>query len=109
MKTYDVLLTKTKSANVRIQADNAQEAEDFAFELFMDCEIELTDNGIPGEVSIVASEVGMLSQSPPAMISIYWDDLTPAKQIEILAAFGHNCRYDVCPIAEIPKPEEESE
>lgn len=36
------------------------------------------------------------------MIQIFWDDLTKAKQDEILAAFGDNCNFDVVPIAEIP-------
>ena len=35
-------------------------------------------------------------------IEIYWDDLTPAKQQEIIEAFGDNCNYDMFPIAEIP-------
>ena len=50
----------------------------------------------------------MQSQSSPGMISIYWNDLTPAKQAEILAAFGENCNYDVFPIVEIPISEEDS-
>ena len=32
-------------------------------------------------------------------IEIYWDDLTPEKQAEILEAFGDNGNYDVIPIA----------
>ena len=42
------------------------------------------------------------------MLTVYWDDLTPAKQTEIIAAFGDNCNYDVFPIVEIPLTEEES-
>ena len=109
MKTYDVLLSKTESAKVRIEAENAQEAEDIAFEQFMHCEIELTDSGIPGEVNISVAVAETQSPSSPGMISIYWNDLTPAKQAEILAAFGDNCNYDVFPIVEIPIPEEDSE
>lgn len=47
--------------------------------------------------------------SSPGMISIYWGDLTTAKQSEILAAFGENCNYDVFPIVEIPITEETEE
>lgn len=35
-------------------------------------------------------------------IEIYWQDLTPAKQQEILEAFGENCNFDSFPIATIP-------
>ena len=31
-------------------------------------------------------------------IGIYWDDLTPAAQQKLLAAFGDNCNWDVFPI-----------
>lgn len=72
-------------------------------------EIELTDSGIPGEVNISVSEAGMQSQSLSGMVSIYWNDLTPAKQAEILAAFGENCNFDVFPIANIPISEEDTE
>lgn len=51
----------------------------------------------------------MCPDASPKVISIYWDDLTPSKQAEILAAFGENCNYDVFPIVEIPVTEEESE
>ena len=34
-------------------------------------------------------------------IEIFWDDLTPEKQQEILDMFGENCNYDVFPIATI--------
>lgn len=40
-------------------------------------------------------------------IEIYWDDLTPAKQAEILNALGDNGNFDVVPIAQIPIGEEE--
>lgn len=43
------------------------------------------------------------------MIQIFWDDLTPEKQAEILAAFGDNCNYDVFPIVEIPTMDETEE
>lgn len=109
MKTYDVLLSKVESAKVQIEAENAQEAEDIAFEQFMHCEIELADSGIPGEVNISVSEAGVQNASSPGMISIYWNDLTPEKQAEILAAFGDNGNYDVFPIAEIPISEEDAE
>ena len=35
----------------------------------------------------------------PERIEIYWQDLTPAKQSEILQVFGENGNYDVFPIA----------
>ncbi|MEG1550884.1 MAG: hypothetical protein RR355_01295 [Oscillospiraceae bacterium] len=40
-------------------------------------------------------------------IEIFWEDLTPKKQQEIIDAFGDNCNYDVFPIAEIPICQEE--
>ena len=109
MKTYDVLLSKVESAKVQIEAENAQEAEDIAFERFIRCEIELADSGIPGEVNISVTEAEAQNPSSPGMISIYWSDLIPAKQAEILAAFGGNCNYDVFPIVEIPIEKEGSE
>ena len=45
----------------------------------------------------------------PESIEIYWKDLTPAKQSEILEAFGENGNYDVFPIATLDVPEEEDE
>lgn len=103
MKTYDVLLSKVESAKVQIEAENAEEAEGIAFERFMHREIELGDSGIlPGEVNIVVSEAGAQQFSSPGMIPIYWSDLIPAKQFEILTAFGANYNYDELPIIEIP-------
>ena len=43
----------------------------------------------------------------PGSIEIYWQDLTPAKQSEILRAFGENGNYDVFPIATLDVPEED--
>ena len=43
----------------------------------------------------------------PGSIEIYWQDLTPAKQSEILQAFGENGNYDVFPIATLNVPEED--
>ena len=43
----------------------------------------------------------------PESIEIYWQDLTPAKQREILQAFGENGNYDVFPIATLEVPEED--
>ena len=43
----------------------------------------------------------------PGGIEIYWQDLTPAKQQEILQAFGENGNYDVFPIATLDVPEED--
>ena len=43
----------------------------------------------------------------PETIEIYWQDLTPAKQSEILRAFGENGNYDVFPIATLDVPEED--
>ena len=40
------------------------------------------------------------------MIEIYWDDLTPAKQAEILEKFGENCNWDVLPLAVIEVEED---
>lgn len=41
------------------------------------------------------------------VIEIYWDDLTPQKQREILDKCGDNCNYDVFAIATIPiEPED---
>ena len=108
MKIYDVLLSKILSAKVQIKAENAQEAENIAFERFMHCEIELADSGIPGDVNISVSEAGAQTPSSPGMISVYWNDLTSAKQAEILAAFGENGNYDTFPIVEIPISEEDS-
>ena len=45
----------------------------------------------------------------PGSIEIYWQDLTPAKQSEILQAFGENGNYDVFPIATLDVPEEGEE
>ena len=42
-------------------------------------------------------------------IEIYWQDLTPAKQSEILQAFGENGNYDVFPIATLDVPEEDGD
>lgn len=109
MKIYDVLLSKTEFAKVRIEAENAQEAEDIAFEQFMHCEIELADSGIPGEVNISVTAAETQNPPHPGVISIFWSDLTSAKQAEILATFGENCNYDVFPIVEIPISEEDSE
>ena len=41
------------------------------------------------------------------MIELYFGDLTPEKQEEILAVLGDNGNYDVYPIAVIPTPEDE--
>lgn len=40
-------------------------------------------------------------------IEIYWDDLTPDKQQEILDALGDNGNYDVIPLAIIEFEEED--
>ena len=45
----------------------------------------------------------------PGSIEIYWQDLTPAKQQEILQAFGENGNYDVFPIATLDVSEEDEE
>ena len=44
-------------------------------------------------------------------IPIFWDDLTPQKQLELREALGGNGNYDIFPLAEVPVPfkEEESE
>ena len=43
----------------------------------------------------------------PERIEIYWQDLTQAKQEEILQAFGENGNWDVFPIATIDVPTED--
>lgn len=108
MKIYDVLLAVAQSAKVQIEAENAQEAEEIALDQFIHCEIELEDSGIPGDVNIFVSEAGAQTPSPPGTISIYWSDLTPAKQAEILATFGENCKFNIFPIVRIPVSEEDS-
>ena len=40
------------------------------------------------------------------MIEIYWQDLTPTKQAEILEKLGENCNWDFIPIAIIETEEE---
>lgn len=40
------------------------------------------------------------------MIEIYWYDLTPAKQAEILEKLGENCNWDMIPLAVIEVEEE---
>ena len=42
-------------------------------------------------------------------IEIYWDDLTPEKQKEILNLLGDNGNYDVFPIATIDIEEAEND
>ena len=109
MRSFEVLLSKVESAKVQIEAESAEEAEDIAFERFIHGDIELTDSGIPGEVSIIAQKDSLRKETAPDMLTVYWGELTPAKQAEIIAAFGDNCNYDVFPIVEIPLTEEESE
>ena len=86
MKTYDVLLTKTLYAKVQVKAESPVEAENSAFEQFMDCEIELEDSGVPGDVNITVTEHEDDHCSHPDAIAIFWDDLTTAKQAEILSS-----------------------
>ena len=102
MKTFDVLLTKSESAKVQIEAETAEEAEEIAFDRFMHCGIELEDSGIPGDVTICVTEAGGQVLTASGANSIYWSDLTPAKQAEILNAFGREFCYNVFPVAEIP-------
>ena len=42
-------------------------------------------------------------------IEIYWDDLKPEKQKEILEALGENGNYDVFPLAVLEFEEEQEE
>lgn len=44
-----------------------------------------------------------------AQIEIYWDDLKPEKQQEILEALGENGNYDVFPLAVLEFEEEQEE
>ena len=108
MKIYDVLLSKIISAKVQIVAESKEKAEEIVFDQFLHNEIELEDSGIPGAVHISVSDTGALPTASSGMISIYWSDLTVAKQAEILTACGDNCNYDVFPIAEIPIQGEEA-
>lgn len=39
------------------------------------------------------------------MIEIYWDDLKPEKQAEILKLLGNNGNWDVFPMFILPGPE----
>lgn len=39
------------------------------------------------------------------MIEIYWQDLMPEKQAELLEAFGEKGNWDVFPLATIPEPD----
>ena len=54
-----------------------------------------------------AQHLPELDGERPESIEIYWQDLTPAKQSEILQAFGENGNYDVFPIATLNVPEED--
>ena len=47
-----------------------------------------------------------LEAERPERIEIYWQDLTQAKQGEILQVFGENGNWDVFPIATIDVPAE---
>ena len=40
-------------------------------------------------------------------VAIYWDDLTPEKQAELLALWGDNGNYDVIPFVEFDMEDEE--
>lgn len=42
------------------------------------------------------------------MIEIYWQDLIPEKQQEIMDKLGDNGNWDVFPIVQIPEPDEET-
>lgn len=42
-------------------------------------------------------------------IEIYWDDLIPAKQAELLALLGDNGNYDVFPLCTIELEGDESD
>ena len=58
--------------------------------------------------NVVKPQVVSLSEisSTPDTIQIFWNDLTEAKQKEILSALGDNGNYDMIPIAEIPVSDE---
>ncbi len=47
--------------------------------------------------------------APAETVPVYWNDLTPEKQQELLEALGDNGNYDVHPLAEIPVPRKEGE
>ena len=48
-----------------------------------------------------------MTERKTAMIEIYFTDLTPEKQQEILDAWGENGNYDMFPIVELPEYEGE--
>ena len=101
MKTYNILLSTVKSVNVQIVAESPQKAREIALNRFKNHEIEL----VAADVDIFISEVGAANVADG--VSIFWDDLTPTKQAEILSVFGDNRNYDVFPVAEIPFDNEE--
>ena len=47
-----------------------------------------------------------LESERPERIEIFWQDLIPAKQREILQVFGENGNWDVFPIATLEVPTE---
>ena len=101
MKKFKVTLSKLLTATVEIEAKSAEEAKDEAIYRYMRGNIELDGGYTHDGVEAVAEEISPADDQP---ISIYWDDLTKAKQQEIFAALGDNGNYDVFPIAEIPVP-----
>ena len=103
-KTFEVQLSSVEYANIQIEAESADEAEDIAFEMFIHNEIDFSDSGIPGDINVTVTEI----KPTPDNILIFWGDLTHEKQDEILEAFGDNCNYDMIPIVEIPVFQEET-
>ena len=63
---------------------------------------------LSNEKELAAAQIRLaLDAERHESIEIYWQDLTPAKQQEILQAFGENGNYDVFPIATLDVPEED--
>ena len=58
------------------------------------------------EKELAAQRRPVFDGERPERIEIYWQDLTPAKQHEILQVFGENGNWDVFPIATIDVPTE---
>ena len=124
MKKYRVTIKQVLSATEVIEGMSKEEAEDTAYSLWWEGNIELTDSGIPGDVEITVEELSeeeLPKESQPNMedtsvseaednkIQIFWNDLTETKQAEILSIWGNNGNYDVFPIVEIPVLNEEEE
>lgn len=83
---------------LNIEANTKEEA----IALALGPDYPLPDNGIYLEDSLeLDGEVEMTERTLMNQIEIYWDDLTPEKQAEILEIIGDNCNFDLLPICTI--------